>query len=269
MIASKPRALVVGGAGAMGRWFDEFLESKGYAVLVLDPNAAPSRFPMETDLARTADSYDLILLATPIDATDRVLRELVGFQRPLILDIASVKSPIGATLAALAAAGQSVASLHPMWGPDATLLSDKNLLVLDCGNAQAAQRARQLFEDTAVRIVDLPLAEHDRTMAYCLVLAHAVNIVFARVLSGSGLPIEELSRLGGPTFRNQARIAEGVSHENKEMYHLIQALNAHTPELHHALADAMDELSRAVGDRAAFVRLMAACEDYFGKEAPR
>ena len=42
-------ALVIGGAGKMGRWFVEFLASQGYVVTVADP-AGPRRGPMRTSL---------------------------------------------------------------------------------------------------------------------------------------------------------------------------------------------------------------------------
>ncbi len=51
----------------------------------------------------------------------------------LIFDIGSLKSPLIPALESLAAAGAQVTSLHPMFGPDAELLSDKHVLFLDVG----------------------------------------------------------------------------------------------------------------------------------------
>src|SRR5688572_4517925 len=40
-------ALVIGGAGKMGRWFAEFLASQGYQVTVADPAARGSEVPLD------------------------------------------------------------------------------------------------------------------------------------------------------------------------------------------------------------------------------
>ena len=45
-------ALVIGGAGKMGRWFAEFMASQGFAVEVADPAGAPAGFTHLRRLAR-------------------------------------------------------------------------------------------------------------------------------------------------------------------------------------------------------------------------
>ena len=93
-------ALIIGGAGKMGRWFAEFLGSQGFAVEIADP-AARSR-----DVGDWRDvelSHDLIIVATPIKVTGGVLRDLAE-RRPagLIIDIGSLKTPLRDGLARLA-----------------------------------------------------------------------------------------------------------------------------------------------------------------------
>ena len=46
------RALVIGGAGKMGRWFVEFLDSQGFDVTVADPVTTPPGLPGRGGLAR-------------------------------------------------------------------------------------------------------------------------------------------------------------------------------------------------------------------------
>ena len=154
-------------------------------------------------------------------------------------------------------------SLHPMWGPDAVLLSDKNLLVLDCGSRAAVREAKALFAGSAVRVRELPLAEHDRLMSWALGLPHAVNLAFSAALRGSGIAPGELERLGGPTMRNQLHIARGVARENKDLYYGIQAYNQRTPEVQAALLKALRDLQRALRTPSEFKAFMAACEAFY------
>ena len=45
-------ALVIGGAGKMGRWFAEFMASQGFAVEIADPAGAPTGFRAPRRLAQ-------------------------------------------------------------------------------------------------------------------------------------------------------------------------------------------------------------------------
>jgi len=117
-------ALVIGGAGKMGRWFAEFMASQGFAVEIADPAGAPPGFAHQTDWRNVDLKHDFIVIATPLGVTDKILREL-AMRRPkgVIFDVGSLKSPLRAGLNALKSHGCRVTSLHPMFGPDTELLS--------------------------------------------------------------------------------------------------------------------------------------------------
>ncbi len=113
------RALVIGGAGKMGRWFVDFLASQGFTVDVSDSAGAPPGYAAIGDW-RQADltGYDYIVVATPLGATGGILREL-ALRRPpgIVFDVGSLKSPLRAGLQALKSHGCQVTSIHPMFGP--------------------------------------------------------------------------------------------------------------------------------------------------------
>lgn len=262
------RALVVGGSGNMGRWFCEFLESKGYDVAVTDPRGAVEGYAYEPDVARGASAADVVLVAVPPAAVASVLDAVPDHARAVVLDISSLKSPCLDALRRAKARGLRATSLHPMWGPATRTLAGKNLVVCSVGDAEADRVARSLFEDTAARVVELPVEAHDAAMAYTLGLPHALNLVFGRVLAGAR-PVAELEPLAGPTFLKQARVAAEVAGENKDLYHQIQKLNAHTPRVYAELRRAVDELEKSLDDPEAFRAYMAACERTLGAGAPR
>ena len=262
------KALVVGGAGNMGRWFVEFLESKGYQCSVADVRGALPGRPSVEDVPGAAAGFDIILLATPPSATSDALRSLRGRTGALVLDIASLKAPVADALRELAASGAQVASIHPMWGPRTEILAGRNLALCDVGVPDANRAARKLFEDTAANLVEMPLEEHDRVMALVLGLPHAVNLVFGHALASRGASVDEVSGLGGPTFQKQVAVSAEVASENKDLYFEIQRLNPHTADLLSALRQSLDELEAAVADRDRFRALMAKAERYY-KGDPR
>lgn len=258
--------LVTGGLGKMGRWLCGYLHAAGYRVRVHDTATGESDFEQAADFDAAAAGADLIVLATPISAIPELLASLTAERHGgLILDIASLKSPLVAPLRAATARGLRVTSVHPMFGPDALHLIGRNVLFCDCGEPGALAAARDLFTGVGANLVELPLEEHDRHMGYVLGLAHLVNLLYGQVLANSGLDYRRLGEVASTTFGKQNATAQDVLRENPDLYFEIQSLNANTPELARQLHAALDEILGAVagGDRDAFRRIMDTGRRYF------
>lgn len=240
------RAVVVGGAGRMGRWFMRFLSTMGYATEALDP-AAPAE---ESARAHAGvGTADLVLLATPPAAIAERYREWEADPpRGLVVDIASIKSPLIGPIDALRTAGARVASIHPMFGPATVLLRDVDVIVCDTGDDSAAAAAADLFRPTTASIVQVPLAEHDRIMADLLSLAHASAIAFALAL-----PLDAHA-VRSPTFQALESLAAKVMRESPDVYFEIQARNPYAPRSLERLRAALERMVAAVsaGDDEAF-----------------
>ena len=255
------RALIIGGAGKMGAWFTQFLGSQGFAVQVADPAGAPAGVPVVADWRVLTDlnSYDFIVVATPLGLSGGILSEL-ALRRPqgVVFDLGSLKSPLRGGLNALKAAGVKVTSLHPMFGPSTELLSDRHVNFVDMGSPEALAAARELFSATMAEQVVMGLDEHDRLIAYVLGLSHALNIAFFTALAESGEAAPRLARLSSTTFDAQLDVASAVAEESPELYFEIQALNDYGAESLEALAKAVDQVRSAVltRDFPAFQRLM-------------
>ena len=265
------RALVIGGAGKMGRWFAEFLQSQGYAVEIADPSATalagtPVAAVPRVDWHTSDLSHDLLVVATPLGTTDAVLREL-AMRRPrgVVFDLGSLKSPLRGGLMALRSHGVKVTSVHPMFGPDTELLSGRHVIFVDLGVPEALARARELFAPTMVEQVVMSLDDHDRLIAYVLGLSHALNIAFYNALADSGEAAPRLAKLSSTTFDAQLDVASQVARESPDLYFEIQLLNDYGAESLEALAKSVERLRAAVlaQDRGAFTALMLRGKEYF------
>ncbi len=259
------RALVIGGGGKMGRWFAEFLMSQGFAVEVADPAGGPPGASTVADWRATDLKHDYILLATPLGVTDAILRDLAS-RRPsgVVFDVGSLKSPLRSGLLALKSQGCKVTSIHPMFGPDTQLLSGRHVIFVDLGQAEALQKARELFAPTMAEQVVMSLDDHDRLIAYVLGLSHALNIAFFTALAESGEAAPRLARLSSTTFDSQLDVASKVAQESPELYYEIQSLNDYGAESLEALAKAVERIRTAIlsQDHDAFVALMQRGRDY-------
>jgi len=259
------RALVIGGSGKMGGWFVEFLSSQGFSVEVADPAGAPAGAARVADWRTTDLKHDFIVVATPLGATDAILRDL-ALRRPpgVIFDVGSLKSPLRAGLMALKSHGCRVTSLHPMFGPDTELLSGRHVIFVDMGHAEALAAARELFGATMAEQVVMSLDDHDRLVAYVLGLSHALNIAFFTALAESGEAAPRLARMSSTTFDNQLDVATKVAQESPDLYFEIQSLNDYGAESLEALAQAVERIRTAVlsQNHDAFVALMQRGRDY-------
>jgi chorismate mutase/prephenate dehydrogenase len=253
------QALVIGGSGKMGRWFAAFLESQGYDVTVADPAGRSGGFAHIADWRTCAEAFAVTVIAAPLKVTPGILADMAERRHAgLIFDIGSLKTPLIPALRALAASGAQVTSLHPMFGPDAELLSGKHVLFLDAGNAEATRKAQRLFDATMVQQTTMALDEHDRLIAYVLGLSHALNIAFSAVLATSGESVPRLADLSSTTFDAQLEVAARVARENPQLYFEIQSLNKHGLEPLTGLQKVIQEIIDAVrdNDEQAFVELM-------------
>lgn len=261
------QALVIGGAGRMGRWFTEFLATQGWAVSVADPAGAVPGLPWHEDWRQAACDAELVIVAAPLAATVAILEELATLQPAgLVVEIGSIKTPVAPALAALRTAGVAVASVHPMFGPDVRLLAGRHVILVDIGAPGAQAAVRALFEQTSVGLAEMSLEQHDRLVAWVLGLSHATNIAFFTALAGSGRAVDELAAFASTTFGAQLRVAARVARENPELYFEIQSLNPHAMAPLEALAEAATRVEAAVkaGDGEGFAALMRAGARYLG-----
>jgi chorismate mutase / prephenate dehydrogenase len=258
-------ALVIGGAGKMGRWFVQFLASQGFRVTVADPREATVGVERVADWRTIALDQDLIVVATPIKLANVILGELAERKpRGTVFDIGSLKTPLRQGLKALQTAGCNVTSVHPMFGPGTELLSGRHVLFIDLGSSAALSEARNLFSSTMAQQVVMTLDEHDRLIAYVLGLSHAINIVFFTALAGSGEAAPRLAAMSSTTYDAQADIAEKVSNESPDLYFEIQSLNDYGRESLQALREAVERVWSAVNqnDLTDFTAMMQQGREY-------
>lgn len=258
------QVLVIGGAGKMGGWFADFFRSQGFATSIADAAVTPAE-GRYADWRHAGVDYDIIVVATPLAASNVILTELAAHKPAgLVFDIGSLKTPLRAGLTALYEAGCRVASLHPMFGPDTELLSGRHLIFVDAGHAEATAAAKELFSATMAEQLDMSLDDHDRLIAYVLGLSHALNVAFFTALAESEEAAPKLAQLSSTTFDAQLVIASNVARENPHMYFEIQNLNEFGLGPLDALVESVSRIRELVasGDEAGFVEVMTRGRDY-------
>lgn len=259
---SKKSALVIGGNGKMGQWFVRFLSNQEFKVDISDINGDAKNV---VDYLTCELDYDYIIVAAPIAASAEIIKNLAQLKpQGIVLDVGSIKSPLKLPLMQLVDSGCKVVSIHPMFGPDIKLLSNKHVIFIDMGDKESLLKVKQLFQPTMVEQIDMQLEDHDRLVAYILGLSHVINIAFMSVLSESGEAADTLSQLSSTTFDAQLSIGENVVSENPHLYFEIQKLNNYSKSTLNALGDAVQRIITVVNNNQeqAFVNIMEKAQNY-------
>jgi chorismate mutase/prephenate dehydrogenase len=250
---------VIGGRGRIGSVLVGLFADLGHRVLVSD---------LDTDLtpAEAASVADVTVVSVPIEATERVIRE-VGPHVPaesLLMDVTSVKAaPVRAMLESTAA---SVVGTHPMFGPSVhTLQGQRVVLCRARGEAWADWVARTLAARGLV-ITEATPEQHDRAMSVVQVLTHFQTQVLGLTVARLGMPLAETLPFTSPAYLLELYVAARHFAQSPELYGSIEMRNPRTGEVTAAFGDAARELADvlAAGDHARFDALFEEVRRFFG-----
>ena len=251
---------IIGGAGKMGSWTADLLRKSGHRVKIIDP-AANNGLTI-----RDCKGCDIVIVSVPIHLAYPTITDLENIcdKDCLIFDLTSLKTPLVKRLKAMAKT-HKVCSVHPMFGPSATSMYGRNLIICDCGCKKAVDEAKELFDDRGGNIRIMDIEEHDGYMSYVLGLTHAVNIALFTVLERSGYSFEDLLTVSSTTFNKGLDTNRSVASENPMLYYEIQHMNLHREEMWSLFRKTVSELmQKSLDDNpAGFISLMNAGREYF------
>lgn len=251
---------IVGGYGKMGRWFADLLKGAGHRVDIIDPSSGNG---LVLEDAKWADS---VIVSVPISRTGPILRKLDEICKPdaLIFDVASLKSPFIDVLKDMGSR-RRVCSVHPMFGPSAESMYERNVIVCECGSDEAVDEAVELLGNHGADVRRMPVDEHDMYMSYVLGLSHAVNIAFFTVLDRSGIDFQDMKSVASTTFNKLMDTNESVALEDPYLYYEIQHLNSNREQMLREFDSAVHDVVDAAlsDDPRAFKDLMDRGREYF------
>jgi len=224
------RIAIIGGAGKMGRWFANFLLRDGKEVAIADSNRE-KLLEARTQLAvktmpnvEAVRSADTVLISVPIDSFEEVVEQIHPYTHSgqVIIDITSVKVFPVEVMHKYIGAGL-VLGAHPMFGPGAKDVSNKNFILTPTSEEETAlaQEIRQYLETRGARVTLMTPREHDDMMTMILGLPSFVAMVSADTL----LSFDKLKltrAISGSTYKLLLMLAESVVSEDAELYASLQ-----------------------------------------------
>ncbi|WP_433633155.1 prephenate dehydrogenase/arogenate dehydrogenase family protein [Halomicrococcus sp. NG-SE-24] len=207
--------VLVVGAGAMGRWFAESVDSE-VAFADADPEAAAdaaSDVGGRAVALSTAETFTAVCVAVPMPAASEAIAEHAGNAEEALVDVTGVMAGPVAAMAEHAPDCER-ASLHPLFGPESApgnvaVVVDSSGPVTDELLAALATRGNDLVETTP--------EEHDDAMETVQASAHAAVLAFA--LAAGPVP----DGLTTPVYDRLAELADQVAGGDPRVYADIQS----------------------------------------------
>ncbi|MCM3874784.1 MAG: prephenate dehydrogenase/arogenate dehydrogenase family protein [Thermoanaerobaculia bacterium] len=236
--------LLVGGAGRMGRLFARFFRRRGYAVRIADPAGVQRGFAKGTleDAARA----DVVVIAASLENAAAALGAVLE-RRPegLVFDIASLKAPLLPLFARARREGIAIASVHPMFGPDASL-SGRDFLVCDAGDAPAARRVARLFAGEGMKIRTMPAEDHDRWVGRTMGLAHVAALACAGALERLKVDAFDVDGRATTSFRRLLDLVGSLLDQEPALTRAIQTQNPDAPWVAEVLSEEVEAFRAAI-----------------------
>jgi prephenate dehydrogenase len=226
-----------------------------------------------TDVAEGVRGADLVVLAAPVLAIERLLSEVWPWLGPdaLLTDVGSTKAGIvGAAERLHATAPRAFVGSHPMTGSNlagyaqarADLFRGATVIVTptEATEARALKSVSEFWESLGARVVPLDPGAHDRAVAAISHLPHIVAYALVEAVARFEPAALEVAARG---FKDTTRIAASDPQMWQEIFFANRApLAATLAEFRRALADleGLVTAGDAAGLRAALARIRATRE---------
>lgn len=190
----------------MGRWLERFLRKKGSHVKMIGKGNKEG-----------IEGSDLVVIAVSLEKTKEAIREISPFvsKNTIVVEISSIKNGVTKDLRNL---GCRWVSIHQLFGPGKRCLKGTDIIVIKGGDKTANDFVTSLFKES--RITFLDEEEHDKMMAYSLVLPYILNMVFLRVSGGKRI-------IKTTSFSKQRELAKRIESDWK-LVSEICGFNPHT-----------------------------------------
>jgi prephenate dehydrogenase len=224
------------------------LSEAGIPHCAYDPQAeVPLEFRADS-LRSLASRAAYIVVAVPVTRMRAALRDIKPHldRSQVVLDVGSVKVIPAAALADVMGTEIPWCATHPLFGPSSLALAERPLRVVVCpaperyGHAEAAARARALYQSIGCEVIEQTPESHDRVMAH----THALTFFVAKGMIDAGAGMEV--PFAPPSFQAISRAIETVRSDAGHLFTAIARDNPFAAEARKQLVQALSSIDRAL-----------------------
>ena len=270
---------IIGGYGAMGIWalnffHDNYLLDTLFDVTITGPNetkgkkiASKFNVKFELDNIKASKTADITIISVPIELTEKTIQEIGPHLKSnsLLLDLASVKSPIVAAMKKYVKKDVHCISLHPMFGPRVLGLEGRVILIVDVSGSKWKNDILDFLNKYKSHVIETDAKKHDKTLAIVQCLTHFAYISIGATLKEMNLDIKESRNFASPIYELMLDLIGRIIGQNPKLYADIQMYNPYAAKTHEVFLDKANELKEAVKnkDHHKFEKIMSDAGKHF------
>lgn len=249
---------IIGGTGAMGKFFAPVFARAGFDVEV----SGRATIRTNRDLATDAD---IVIISVPIRETVKVIGEIAPFLSAdqVLCDFTSLKvKPVAAMLATPA----QVLGLHPMFGPGVPSLAGQTVVATPARCASpVCTEILDVFRNEGARVTITTPEEHDRIMAVIQGLMHFSTLVVAETMRSAGVSPVEMQRFTSPVYRIETGVVGRILGQEADLYGPILQENPEVGRIVSSFIRASERLASVIegGDAGEFDEFFSANREFF------
>ena len=249
---------IIGGKGAMGKYFTSFFERNGYKVLI-----SGRKNPLSNK--QLAKKADVVIVSVPIDKTEEVINEVAPHIKKsgLLMDFTSLKV---FPMKAMKQTKAGYLGCHPLFGPTTPI--EGQLVILCPGRSSKWMNwFKKLLEANKVIVKTMTPKKHDQLMAYVQALTHFSDIALSDVLRKSGLPVKDMVTIQSPVYRLELDMMGRILNQDPNLYANIQIGNPLSIKVMKDFMKSCEQLTDIVKNKdvKAFTRYFNRNKKYLGE----
>lgn len=259
---------VIGGTRGLGNWIANFLKSKGYDVIITGRNAlmgmeAAKKIDVKYDSSNieAVSQADVVILAVPIDATPRTIREVAPHLKngSLLMDVTSVKEEPAQIMQEYTPEGVEFLPTHPMFGPRVRSLDGQVVVLTPLEKGQWYDKVMNFLKSENARIIETTPQLHDQMMSIVQGLTHFAYISIAATLERLQVDVGGSRKFASPIYSLMLDMIARITAQNPYLCYSIQTRNQYIKETHEQFLSTFKELKDMIQreDEDAFVEAMS------------
>jgi prephenate dehydrogenase len=201
---------IIGGKGKMGTWMAGFFSGLGHKVEISDTDT-------ELSNDRLTKQADIVVLATPVRAADKVIEEITPAlcSDQLLIDVFAVKQP---TIKAMTKTRAEILSIHPIFNPSFKSVKGQTVIVCDVRTSKWKGRIEKLFLKKGAKVKTCSIEEHDWMMSIIQGMMHFSLISLGHAIGSLGVNVEKSLEFSSPIYRIRTDMVGRVLSQNPKVY---------------------------------------------------
>jgi prephenate dehydrogenase len=264
--------LIVGGAGAMGRWFTSFFLKNGIKVGIYDiddrtPSIAEQLGADYVAEIKKASEYEVVLISVPITATVEVIKNVAPHLKEgsLLMDITTVKKAPVEAMKRFSPSGVEAIGTHPLFGPTVKGVEGQVIIFVPVRSKYWLPRLKSFFEQKGAHIEELSGEEHDQMMRVIQGLTHFSYISAGVTMKALNFDVAKSQKFMSPVYEIMVAFIGRILAQNPYLYAEIQT-SFDMEEVHRKYIQECQQLIELVKQKNinGFVKKMRLAREHYG-----